>query len=60
MEELQNNLKRLRLSGIAKILPIRYQEAKANDLDYIEFLERIINDELERRKKNQREFYPNT
>ncbi|MDD5525607.1 MAG: IS21-like element helper ATPase IstB [Smithella sp.] len=52
MEILQNNLKGLRLSGMAKTLPVRYQEAKANELDYIQFLEQLVGDEIGRRKEN--------
>ncbi len=52
MEVLQTSLKCLRLGGLAKTLPIRYQEAKANDLDYLEFLDNLVGDELDRRKEN--------
>ena len=52
MEKLQFALKSLRLSGMAKTLGHRHQEAKANDLDYLEFLERLIDDEITRRKDN--------
>jgi len=52
MEQLQVSLKSLRLGGMAASLPTRYQEAKANDLDYIGFLEQLVSDELNRRKDN--------
>ncbi len=52
METLQANLKGLRLSGMATMLPVRHQEAKANELDYIQFLEQLVHDELGRRKEN--------
>jgi DNA replication protein DnaC len=52
MEQLQLTLKNLRLSGMAAILPVRYQEAKANELDYIDFLDRLVTDEVQRRKDN--------
>jgi len=52
MENIQANLKGLRLSGMAALLPVRYQEAKANELDYLLFLEQLIDDELARRKDN--------
>jgi DNA replication protein DnaC len=52
MEQMLTALKSLRLSGMAAVLPMRLQEAKANDLDYLEFLERLIADELSRRKEN--------
>jgi len=49
---LQTALKSLRLGGLAKTLPVRYQEAKANELDYLDFLDNLITDELDRRKEN--------
>lgn len=52
MEQLQMTLKSLRLGAMGRALPTRYQEAKANDLDYLEFLERLVSDELARRKEN--------
>ena len=52
MESLQTSLKGLRLGGAAKALPTRYQEAKANELDYIDFLGNLVDDELDRRKEN--------
>jgi DNA replication protein DnaC len=52
METLQANLKSLRLSGMANTLPVRHQEAKANELDYLLFLEHLVDDELGRRKEN--------
>jgi DNA replication protein DnaC len=52
METLQANLKGLRLSGMATMLPVRHQEAKANELDYIQFLQQLVDDELGRRKEN--------
>ena len=52
MEALLNALKTLRLSGIARTLPMRLQEAKANELDYRDFLDRLVTDELQCRKDN--------
>ncbi|MFV1968192.1 MAG: IS21-like element helper ATPase IstB [Pirellulaceae bacterium] len=43
---LSDTLKRLRLGGLADSLEVRLQEAKANRLDHIEFLELILADEL--------------
>ena len=43
---LRDSLKRLRLSGLAHSLDVRLQEAKASKLDYAEFLELILADEL--------------
>lgn len=52
MEQQQNTLKNLRLGGMSRTLPMRVQEAKANELDYLEFLDRLLSDELARRKDN--------
>lgn len=52
MEQMQLSLKNLRLSGMAQNLPVRYQEAKANELDYLDFLERLLADEVTRRRDN--------
>ena len=52
IDHLQTNLKSLRLGGMAEMLSIRYQEARANDLDYEEFLRRLVDDELGKRKNN--------
>jgi len=37
---------------MAETLPVRCQEARANELDYEEFLRRLIDDELSKRKNN--------
>jgi len=50
--DIQQTLKSLRLSGMANTLQVRHQEAKANDLDYIDFLELLIDDEITKRKDN--------
>lgn len=50
--DIQQSLKSLRLSGMANTLQVRHQEAKANDLDYIDFLELLIDDEITKRKDN--------
>jgi DNA replication protein DnaC len=52
IENLQTTLKSLRLGGMAEMLLVRCQEARANDLDYEEFLRQLINDELEKRRNN--------
>lgn len=51
MEQLQYQLKSIRLSGMAQNLPIRIQEAKANDLSYQVFLQNLVEDELSRRRE---------
>lgn len=43
---LSDNLKQLRLSGMISTLDIRLQEARANQLDYAQFLELLVLDEL--------------
>lgn len=45
-ESLQSALRKLRLSGLAKSLEVRLQEAAGNHLNHIEFLELILQDEL--------------
>ena len=51
-EELTQSLKTLRLGGMALAMPTRYQEAKANEIDYIDFLQNLIQDELLKRQDN--------
>jgi len=50
IEQMQYQLKSVRLSGMAENLNIRIQEAKANDLTYESFLQNLLEDELFRRK----------
>ena len=57
---LQTNLRQLRLSGLQQSLSVRLQEAAANQLGHLEFLELVLQDEvnvrhqrlLQRRTKN--------
>jgi len=48
---LAESLKTLRLSGLAQSLDVRLQEASANRLDHVEFLELILQDELAVRRE---------
>jgi DNA replication protein DnaC len=48
--ELKQTLKRLRLSGLLSTLPDRVAYAKGTKLSYAEFLELILNDEIQRRE----------
>jgi DNA replication protein DnaC len=48
---LETTLKQLRLSGLAQTLPVRLQEAGANRLSHGEFLELILQDELNVRQQ---------
>jgi len=48
---LETTLKQLRLSGLAQTLPVRLQEAAANRLSHGEFLELILQDELNVRQQ---------
>lgn len=52
-EQLHRNLKDLRMSGIISSLDVRTQEARANQLDYIEFLELLIYDEMAIRQERK-------
>jgi DNA replication protein DnaC len=52
-EELLKRLRQLRLSGLARSLEVRLQEATANRLGHLEFLELILQDELHVRADRQ-------
>jgi DNA replication protein DnaC len=45
-DRLQSQLKQLRLSGLARTLEVRCQEARGNNLTYAEFLELVFQDEV--------------
>ena len=47
--ELKAVLKRLRLSGILATLPDRWTYARQEKMDYPQFLELVLSDEVERR-----------
>jgi DNA replication protein DnaC len=51
--ELVPQLKRLRLSGILDTLEVRNQQAVGEQWSYIEFLSRLVADEVERRAAKQ-------
>lgn len=51
--ELTPHLKRLRLSGILDTLAVRNQQAIAEQWTYVDFLSRLIVDEVERRAQRQ-------
>jgi DNA replication protein DnaC len=50
---LEPKLKRLRLSGMLETLDDRTQQAISNKHSYDEFLERLLEDEIERREQKQ-------
>ena len=50
MEQLQYQLKSIRLSGMANALPVRVQEARARELPHLDFLALLVEDELTRRR----------
>lgn len=50
--ELKHTLKRLRLSGMLETLQDRVAYAKGTHLTYMEFLELVLQDELQRRERN--------
>jgi len=52
-DSLQSQLKALRLSGLARTLDVRLQEAAGNNLSHVEFLELILQDELFDRRERQ-------
>jgi DNA replication protein DnaC len=47
---LTTRLKTLRLSGILESLDVRLEQARSGNLGYLEFLELVIQDEIERRE----------
>ena len=49
-EGVQAALKTLRLSGMAKTLDVRLEEASGNRLSHVEFLELVLQDEVDVRK----------
>jgi DNA replication protein DnaC len=55
MSQLQTTLRQLRLSGLARTLDVRLQEASAGRLGHGEFLELILQDELNVRRQRQLE-----
>ncbi len=50
-DTLQTTLRKLRLSGLARSLDVRLQEAQGNQLGHLEFLELILQDELHIRQE---------
>jgi DNA replication protein DnaC len=52
-DRLQTTLRQLRLSGLARTLDVRLQEAASHQLGYAEFLELILQDELLVRNERQ-------
>ena len=50
-DNITSTLKKLRLSGLAQSLPVRLQEAAANRLSHGEFLELLLQDELNVREQ---------
>jgi DNA replication protein DnaC len=51
--QLMPKLKNLRLSGILATLEVRTQQAIEEKLSYVEFLQRLLEDEVERRAQKQ-------
>jgi DNA replication protein DnaC len=49
-EELDRALRQLRLGGMADVLAIRAQQARADNLGPLDFLGMLVHDELERRR----------
>ena len=52
-DELVPVLKKLRLSGVLQSLDIRNRQATEDDLSHVEFLYRLLVDEVERREAKQ-------
>ena len=51
--QLTPHLKRLRLSGVLETLDARHRQAIDGKWSYVEFLERLLEDEVERRSQKQ-------
>jgi DNA replication protein DnaC len=49
-QDLERKLRTLKLSGMAEALAVRNQEAISNQLAYIDFLELLLEDELNKRR----------
>lgn len=52
-QELPTQLKSLRLSGMLETLEVRHKQAIADGWSYVEFLSRLLEDEVERRAQKQ-------
>jgi len=53
IDQLLPKLKNLRLSGILATLEVRTQQALSEQCTYVDFLERLLEDEIERRNQKQ-------
>jgi len=53
LDQLEPKLKKLRLSGILETLKVRNKQAIDEKCTYIEFLQRLLEDEVERRGQKQ-------
>jgi DNA replication protein DnaC len=49
-DELDRSLRQLRLGGMADVLEVRAQQARADSLGPLDFLGLLVHDELERRR----------
>ena len=52
-ESLRQRLRQLRLSGLASALDVRLQEASGHGLSHLDFLELILQDEINVRQQRQ-------
>ena len=50
-DTLQTTLRSLRLGGLQRTLPVRLQEASANQLTHLQFIELLLQDEISVRLK---------
>lgn len=53
IDELIPLLKKLRLSGVLQTLELRTEQATSDDVSHVEFLYRLLHDEVERREAKQ-------
>lgn len=50
IESVQQKLRAYRISGMAQALPGRLMQARASDGDYLEFLDALLDDEMDKRQ----------
>ena len=53
MQQIETKLRKLKLSGIVKSLELRNRYAIDNQLSYMEFIEQLLEDEMDNRKTNR-------
>jgi len=52
VESVGQKLRGFRVSGMAQSLPVRVIEARASDCDYLEFIDGLLDDEMDKRRSS--------